>query len=78
MDPNPATNYVKLRLPEHNGLDYDLKIFTHSGQAVYSAKVFRDDATLEETVQLPALKPGMYFVLLSNVLYSETEKLLIQ
>ncbi len=78
VDPNPATDALHLRLPEHNGLEYDLQILTHTGQAVYSAKVFRDEYTLEETVHLPAIKPGVYFVLLSNAMYRETEKLIIQ
>lgn len=78
VDPNPATDRLHLRLPEHNGLDYNLQILSHTGQIVYTAKVFRDEHTLEETVHLPSINPGVYFILLSNAMYRETEKLVVQ
>jgi len=71
--PNPATENLTVKIAA-GALPFEMNIFNPSGYLLYTGQV----RSKEHSFQLPPLKPGLYFVVIRNAAFTETQKLIIR
>jgi hypothetical protein len=71
--PNPATEHLNVKIGA-GALPFKMQIFNLSGYLLYTGEV----RSKEYAFNLPPLKPGLYFVVISNAAFTETQKLIIR
>lgn len=76
--PNPANNIITIAFRLKPPGITDLKIFSTSGQLIYSEKIISEENNLSQTISLDNLSPGIYFIHISDGVYLSQEKLIIQ
>ncbi len=70
--PNPAHNYLNIEI-KAGIMPFELKLYNNFGQPVYS-KMLRNKS---QTMHLPNLIPGMYFVTIQNRNFLNTKKIIV-
>jgi hypothetical protein len=74
--PNPASGKITIQTGISDYQPLELTITDPAGKIVYSRTLVDSGATIETDVS--GLKPGLYFIRLSNNKYNETQKLIIR
>jgi hypothetical protein len=76
ITPNPANNYVNIRVPNVNN---NAKITLHNtvGQVVYS-KTYNNSNNINDRIDISKFNSGIYFVEIINGSKSSIEKLVIK
>lgn len=71
--PNPAAEHLNVKIGA-GALPFEMQIFNLSGYLLYTGEV----KSKEYAFNLPPLKPGLYFVVIGNAAFTETQKLIIR
>ncbi len=74
LQPNPATNQVRLSVEGVSGM-VECAVIDMSGRSVYSSKF---DAEGTHTISLSDIAKGAYFVRINNSEFSKVEKLIVR
>lgn len=74
--PNPATQFVMIRILENNGGDRRVKVMNLLGEVLIDQEL--SFSTGEEKLDLTKLSSGVYLVQISDNTYSKTKRLIIE
>lgn len=72
--PNPADQFIQIVAGQLGGGDWQMNILDVSGKQVMQERLFPDGGTLNKTVDVFTLKPGVYFIHFKNKEYTHTVK----
>lgn len=75
--PNPANDFINIRLDANNTNNYAVELFDMLGRNIYS-KLYPHSDTLTEQINVEKLSKGVYFVKVSQGDKYQTEKLIIE
>lgn len=80
MYPNPATTGVNIQFYSEKEGNAQIKLFNALGSAVFSYKYDFDPGNVLISISLESnkIKPGMYYVLIENGIFSTTQKLIVR
>ncbi|MFC2103994.1 GEVED domain-containing protein [Bacteroidota bacterium] len=76
--PNPANNYTILELISDDYTEVSYKVVDIQGRIHIAKDKVQVNGYQEEKIDLSELKPGIYFILITNGLKNENHKLIIQ
>jgi hypothetical protein len=66
VSPNPAKNYTVVRMLNGESMNMNLTINDMAGKQVFADHFAATKGSIEKTINLSDLKPGMYFLTLNN------------
>jgi hypothetical protein len=75
--PNPATEYVTLRLNLSEGNEVTLQLYDMMGRTVKITREFLDEGENEITWNVSGIKAGIYFLTMDAAEYNEVKKMYV-
>lgn len=75
MHPNPANNFVEIRLDEHLNDGFEVELFNVQGEVIFQSNNIQENIFIFE---VNALVPGLYFVNVKNGKGSVVKKLIVE